>query len=138
VAGNASALDWCVTSAECNAAKGTCVVWPRCRNYPYLGCLAGVQLCESVRLEGDPPPYSGTNLTAATGIPWAPASPSFLIPLVFLLLFTVIVVAAFAAGLIRGDCCAGVPTRRPNARRQQRMLQVATLDEHYTRATNVF
>jgi hypothetical protein len=114
------------------------VVWPRCRNYPYLGCLAGAQLCESARLEGAPPPYSGTNLTAATGIPWLPASPSFLIPLIFALLFTVVLVAAFAAGLIRDDCRAGVPTRRPNAKRQQRMLQVATLDEHYTRETHLF
>jgi hypothetical protein len=137
VAGNVSTPDWCVTSAECNTAKGACVVWPRCRNTPYFGCIAAAQLCESTRLEGQPPPYSGTNLTLATGIPWLAAAPSFLLPLVFLLLGAVATVVLFAAWRVRRDCCAGgLPRPHPEAR--ERLLHPTDMEEHYTRATNLF
>lgn len=112
LAGNASAPNWCVTGAQCDVAKGSCVVWPRCRSVPYLGCLPAAQLCESVRYEPDPPPLSGTNLSAATGLMWQPTAASFLLPLIVFLLCAAVFTAFFAAVIVRRDCCAGVQRRR--------------------------
>ena len=136
VAGNASRPDWCVLSAECNTEKGACVVWPRCRNVPYYGCIAASQLCESTRFEDNPPPCSGTNLSAAIGIPWNPSAPSFLIPFLFLLLLGTVLVALFSAWRMRRDCCAGIKAsrhRHPEVRERLRHL-----DEGYTQTTNLF
>jgi hypothetical protein len=101
-----------VTGVQCDVAKAACVVWPRCRNTPYFGCLAAAQLCESVRYEADPPPLSGTNLSAATGLEWLPTAPSFLLPLIFLLLLAVVYTAFFAAVIVRRDCCAPVSAKQ--------------------------
>jgi len=134
VAGNASLVDWCVTSVQCNTTKGACVVWPRCRDRPYLGCIAAAQLCETTRLEGQPPPNSGTNLTGATGIPWLPETPGFLMPLLFMLLLAVGIVTLFAARRVRRQCCAGgLPPRHPEA--HEKLLH---LEDHYIKATNLF
>lgn len=41
-------IDWCTLSYQCDINHHTCVAWPRCKSYPFLGCEAGKELCVSI------------------------------------------------------------------------------------------
>ena len=88
--------DWCVTSVNCDAHYGSCVVWPRCTSYPYWGCLAAQQLCVSAWRElGDATDGS----TTATIFTWATLNtPQVLVPIIlFSILYVILVILGIMA-----------------------------------------
>lgn len=46
--------DWCIEAVSCDTKYHECTVWPRCRNFPLLGCLNGPHECVTTRLEPNP------------------------------------------------------------------------------------
>jgi hypothetical protein len=136
-----------VTSVQCDVAKGSCIQWPRCRNAPYLGCLAEAQLCVATRLEDHPPSLSATDLSAhADG--FTASAASFLIPFILLLVMAVAAVlfAAFARAVEsrrRHMKDAAAPVYVPlvsidSPNPTLRATEDEHLDHHYATMTTVY
>ncbi len=49
--GSTSLRNWCVESVACDPHYLACTVWPRCRSWPWLGCISSVQRCVHRREE---------------------------------------------------------------------------------------
>jgi hypothetical protein len=77
--------DWCIEEVSCDGKYHQCIIWPRCRNFPWFGCLNAQEQCVTTRLEPNPskPPSD-----------WG--SGDYLIT--FLLCISIVLIIAFASG----------------------------------------
>ncbi len=122
---SASNRNWCLTSTSC--VNASCVVWPRCRAYPYLGCQAATQLCASVHNEPQnytlTPSHTAAEDSALTNA-WT------ILTLIGILMIVAIVstcIVLYRAGASRRPGDTGKPVAKP--------AMYISLDAHYALQT---